>query len=214
MKLSGTKKILLLGLILLIIAGIVVVALKGFNVSLICRQHESLSLYIEKQINLNEVKNICKEVFGNKSFVLRDVELFNDSFNVSVETITNEEKQELINKINEKYGTEFNSENVKINTNANIRIRDLIKPYFKPVIVSTLLITVYLVIRFRKVNAFKLLGVILEKIVITELALSSFIAITRIPLSPILINLMASIAVIELLICINKQEENIKVVNE
>lgn len=214
MKLSGIKKILLLGLILLIIAGIVVVALKGFNVSLTCKQHESISLYIGKEINMNDVKTICKDVFGNKKFILKDVELFNDSFNISVETITNEEKEELINKINEKYGTNFTAENVKVNTNSNIRIRDLVKPYFKPVVVSAVLIAVYLVIRFRKVNAFKLLGTILGEIVLTEFALASFIAIVRIPLSPILINIMASIAVIELLVYINNKEKSKKEVNE
>lgn len=214
MKLSGIKKILLLGLILLIIAGIVVVALKGFNVSLTCKQHESISLYIGKEINMNDVKTICKDVFGNKNFILRDVELFNDSFSISVETITNEEKEELINKINEKYGTNFSAENVKVNTNSNIRIRDLVKPYLKPVVVSAVLIAVYLVIRFRKVNAFKLLGTILGEIVLTEFALASFIAIVRIPLSPILINIMASIAVIELLVYINNKEKSKKEVNE
>ncbi len=214
MKLSGVKKILLLGLILLIIAGTVVVALKGFNVSLTCKQHESLSLYIGKQINMNDIKDICNEVFENKNFVLKDVELFNDSFNISVETITNEEKEELISKINEKYGTSFVAENVKVNTNANIRIRDLVKPYLKPVIVSAVLIAVYLVIRFRKISAFKLLGTILAEIVLTELAIASFIAIARIPLSPILINIMASIAVVELLVYINKNEKNGKKVTE
>lgn len=214
MKLSGIKKILLLGLILLIIAGIVVVALKGFNVSLTCKQHESLSLYIGKQINIKDIKNICNEVFGSKKFVLKDVELFNDSFNISVETITNEEKEELISKINEKYGTNFIAENVKVNNNANIRLRDLVKPYFKPVIVSAVLIAVYLVIRFRKFNTFKLLGTILLEIILTELALASFIAIVRIPLSPILINILASIAVVELLVYINKKEKSRKEITE
>lgn len=209
MKLSGMKKILLLGLILLVIAGAVVVALKGFNVSLIMQQHESISLYIGKQIEIKDIKNICNEVFGNKKVILREIELFNDSINVSVETITNEEKEQFVNKINEKYGTTFTAENVTVNTNANIRIRDLVKPYFKPVIVSAVLIAVYLVIRFRSMNAFKLLGKILGIIVLTEIALASFIAIIRIPLSPILINLMATIAVIELLVYINKKEKNI-----
>lgn len=66
MKLSGTKKILLLGLILIIIAGIVVVALKGVNVSLLYEQHESVNLVVGKEIDINDIKDICKEVFNNK----------------------------------------------------------------------------------------------------------------------------------------------------
>lgn len=210
MKLSGSKKIILLGLILLIIAGIVVVALKGFNVSLTMQQHESINLYIGKKIELPDVEGICKEVFGNKKFILREVELFDDSINVSVETITNEEKEQLLNKINEKYGTTFTTENVSVNSNSNIRIRDLVKPYFKPVVLSAVLIAVYMVIRFRKANVLKLLGTIIGIIILTESVLASFIAITRLPLSPILINLMATVAVIELLIYINKKENKVE----
>ena len=105
MKLDGNKKIILLGLILLIVAGIIVVALKVFNVSLILQQHESVNIFICKEVNLKDIKSICNEVFGNKRVVLRNVELFDDSVNINVESITNEEKEVLVSKINEKYGT-------------------------------------------------------------------------------------------------------------
>ncbi len=211
MKLDGNKKIILLGLILLIIAGIVVVALKGFNVSLILQQHESVNLVIGKEIDLKDIKSICNEVFGNKKVVLRNVELFNDSVNINVESITNEEKEGLVNKINEKYGTEITVEGLTVNSNSNVRIRDLIKPYFKPVILSIVLIIVYLIIRFRKENTLNVLGTIAGIIVLTEAALASIIAIVRIPLSPIMINLMTVVAIIELLVYINKKENASKV---
>ena len=71
MKLSGNKKIVLLGIILLIIAGIVVVALKGVKVSLNMQQHEELNVYIGKPTKLNDIKAICQEVFENKRFVVK-----------------------------------------------------------------------------------------------------------------------------------------------
>lgn len=211
MKLDGSKKIILLGLILLIIAGMVVVALKGFNVSLILQQHESVNLVIGKEIDLKDIKSICNEVFGNKRVVLRKVELFNDSVNINVESITNEEKEGLVSKINEKYGTELTLEGVTVNSNSNIRIRDLVKPYFKPVILSVVLIVVYLIIRYRKENVLSVLGTITGIIVLTEAGLASIIAIVRIPLSPLMINLMTVIAIIELLVYINKKENVDKV---
>ena len=136
MKLSGSKKILLLGIILLIVAGVVVVLLKGFNVSLFYRQHEELNIVIGKEVNIKDINGICKEVFGNKSFIVRSVELFDDSISIRAESITNEEKSELVNKINEKYSTELVAEDLTVNENPNIRIRDLIRPYVKPVIAS------------------------------------------------------------------------------
>ncbi len=206
MKLDGNKKIILLGLILLIIAGIIVVAFKGFNVSLIYQQHENVSFLIGKDVDLKDIKQICKEVFNGKEVVLKEMELFNDSVNISVESITNEEKEQLINKINEKYGTEFTLEGITTRTISNIRIRDLIKPYFKPVILSAVLIIVYLIIRFRKSNIVELLGTIAVVIILTEALLASIIAIVRLPLSPVMINLMMLVAVVELLVYINKKE--------
>ena len=82
MKLSGSKKILLLGMILLIVAGIVVVSLKGVKVSLRLQQHEVVNVYLEKKIDSKEFRRICKEVFGNKTFEVTTMysEIFGSSF--------------------------------------------------------------------------------------------------------------------------------------
>lgn len=207
MKLSGSKKILLLGIILLIIAGIVVVALKGVKVSLTLQQHETVKVYIGKKVEIEEFKNICKEVFGNKTVNVRENEYFSESFSINIETITDEEKTKLVEKINEKFETELTVESLEVNTASNIRIRDIVKPYFKPVIISTVLIIVYMIIRFRKMSAIKLLAKIFGIIVLTEAVIFSLIAIIRVPLSPTIINSMAVIAVIELIIYINKIEK-------
>ncbi len=208
MNFSGSKKIILLGIILLIIAGIVVVALKGVNVSLILQQHESINLLIGKEVERKDIKDICKEVFQNKNVVVRNLELFDDSVNISVESITDEEKNDLVQKINEKYGTTFTSDDLTIQSNSNIRVRDLVRLYVKPVIISVILIIVYMIIRFRKVNALKLLGKIFGIVILTEALIASIIAIVRVPLSPVMINLMAVVAVVELIIYINKQENS------
>lgn len=201
---NGNKKIVLLGLILLIIAGIIVVALKGFNVSLMLEQHESLNIMVGKEIDINEIKNMCNEVFKDKKVVVRSIDLFNDSVNISVQAITDEEKSELINKINEKYGTELVADNVNVNTIANVRIRDLVRPYVKPIVISVVVIIAYLIILFRKMSAFKLLGKIALIILLTEATLASIIAIVRIPMSPVIVNLMTVVAVFELLVYINR----------
>ena len=209
MKLDGMKKLLLLGMILLIIAGCVVVALKGFNVSLIYRQHEELNLNIGKKVEKTDINNICKEVFNDKSFTIKPIELFEDSISIRAQAITNEEKNEIINKVNEKYGTEIVSDDISISQNPNIRIRDLIRPYRKPVIATSIVIMCYLYLKYRTNNAFKFLGKILAVIVLSELVLASLIAITRIPVSPIIVNLMVTFGIVELLILINNKEKEI-----
>ena len=206
MKLSGNKKIILLGMILLIIAGIVVVALKGVKVSLTLQQHEAINIYVGKNIEIKEIKNICKEVLEKKDFTLRRIDVFNDAVTLNVESITNEEKDAIISKISEKYGIEMNENNISDRTISNVRVRDMIGVYVKPVIISTILIFVYMVIRFRKESAAKLLGKIVGIIILTEALIASFVAVCRIPLSPTLINVMAVIAVLEIIIYINRLE--------
>ena len=205
MKLSGNKKIVLLGVILLIIAGIVVVALKGINVSLVFQQHESISLLIGKQININEIQEICNEVFKNKKVVLKKVELFDDSVSIIAQSITDEEKSNLIQKVNEKYSTEFKVEDITIEKISNVRVIDMVRPYILPIIISTVLIIIYMIIIFKNQKFVKIIGKIFEIILLTELALASIIAISRIPLLPIMVNLMFVIAIIELIFLINKE---------
>ena len=82
------KKISILGLCLLILAGVVVVLFRGFNVNFLLEQHEVIEFTIGKDFDLSEVYDICKEVFGNKKVVLRKIELFNDSVSINVNSIT------------------------------------------------------------------------------------------------------------------------------
>lgn len=205
MKLSGYKKLLLLGIILLIVAGIFVVALKGVNVSLDLHQHESITIKIGKEINLKEIEEICNNVFENKKYIAREVEMFSDSTNIIVESITDEEKEELVNKINEKYGTELTVQNLSINSNSNIRIRDIVKPFIFPVVISMVLVGIVYAIVYRNkvaiIKYMKTLGII----ILAEALIASVIAIIRIPLSQSIITLMLFVAVAEIMVCMNKK---------
>ena len=198
------KKISILGMCLLILAGIVVVLFRGFNVDFLLEQHEVIEFTIGKDFELSDVKNICKDVFGNKKVILRKIELFDDSISINVSSITNEEKEKLVNKLNEKYGTEKAVSDVEVKTVAKVRIRDWVKPYIKPILVSGIIILAYVAIRFREENLLKLFAKIIGIIVLTILTILSIFAICRVPMSPIYIMILTIIALIELIICINK----------
>ena len=208
MKLNENKKIVILGLILLIVAGMIVVALKGFNVSLMLSKHESINFTIGKEFNIKDVESICKEVFNDKKFVIRKVELFDDAVNINALSITDDEKQNLVNKMNEKYETSYTADDINVSNISNIRIRDLIKIYVKPFCISGAIICLYILIRFRKINSFKVIGKLLCILLFTEAIIASTIAITRIPVSALIINLMTCVALIELIIYINKIEKD------
>ena len=78
------KKILILGLILLIIAGIVVVLLKGFNVDLMLESHEEITYKLDTEYELKDIESICKEVFGSKKVIIKEVEFFKDAVAINV----------------------------------------------------------------------------------------------------------------------------------
>lgn len=206
MKLSGYKKLLLLGIILIILAGIFVVALKGVNVSLQLQQHESIMVKVGKAIELKDIKEICNNIFDNKDYVIKNVEMFNDSVDIIVESITDEEKQELVNKINEKYQTGLVTEDLTIRTNSNVRIRDIVRPFIISIVISVIIIgVVYMAIYRNKetaINYVKTLALTL----VTEAFIASVIAIVRIPLTQSIITAMLFIAIAQIMFCMNKNK--------
>lgn len=212
----GISKILILGIILLILAGIIIVVLgNGFNVDLNLKEHRNITFEINKEFNLNDVKSICNEVFGNKDFKLKKVDLFNDVVDISVDSVvTDEEKTNLVTKMNEKFGTTATLEDLVITDTYNIRIRDLVKPYIQPVCISILGIIIWMIIRFRKNNLLKILLTTLCIIILTEASLLSIIVITRFPLSATVINLILVLAVAELIIYTEYKAREFKKISE
>ena len=81
-------------------------------------------------------------------------------------------------------------------------------PYLVPSFVSMVLITIYLVIRFRKLNAAKLLGKLYGMLIILLAIIASVVAIVRIPFSSITINLMAVAVIIAIVVYTAYIEKN------
>ena len=205
------KKILIFSLIILILAGMIIVALKGFNVDLMLQKHDSIEYIIGKDFEIKDIKQITKEVFLKKKVVIRTIEVFDDAVSINVSSITEEEKNVLIEKLDEKYKEGEQTENVQIVSNPPIRIRELANPYIIPTIIAFGLIYILEEVKLYK-NTKKSYLKILEsmiKVVVLELSLLSLIAICRIPVSIITIPLLLVIAMIEIILYFNKEIENV-----
>lgn len=205
------KKILIFSLIILILAGMIIVALKGFNVDLMLQKHDSIEYIIGKDFEVKDIKQITKEVFLNKKVVIKTIEVFDDAVSINVSSITEEEKNVLIEKLDEKYKEGEQTENVQIVSNPPIRIRELANPYIIPTIIAFGLIYILEEVKLYK-NTKKSYLKILEsmiKVVVLELSLLSLIAICRIPVSIITIPLLLVIAMIEIILYFNKEIENV-----
>ena len=207
---NNNKKIITLGMILLILAGIIIVALKGVNVSLMFGKHEAIEIKLDTDVDINVIDEICKNVFLDKKIVVKELEVFGNSVQINVESITDEEKNNLIEKINEKFGTSKTVDDLKIYSVSNKRIRDVLKIYVKPMIISFSIIFAYMLIRFRKINAVNIIIDFIKKVILTEAIILSGIAIVRLPVSDFVINLFMVIAVIELICTIFKNEKKLE----
>lgn len=179
-KISNISRIVILLAIIIVVAGVVMVVIKGYNFSLDYKEHSRIEIYIGKQFETKDIKEITNQVLGNKQVSIKKVEVFNQSVAIEVEELSEEEYKTVTEKIKEKYNIE--EENFAIKTEVkNVRGRDIIKPYIAPYISATILAIIYFVIRFRKQGVVKIILASLISLIGMQAVYFSIIAITRIP---------------------------------
>ena len=178
---STKNKILYIITVLVIVAGIIVWKIKGFNLELQYSTRDQINLNNNTDINKEEIEQIVSEVLGNTRYFVQDVETFGNSVSVVAEKITDEQKNQIIEKFNEKYGTKLKAEDVETVSIPFTRIKDVIRPFIIPGIVITIIILVYFFIRYNNIDKKKLLLKTVLYTIGAELLLYSIIAITRIP---------------------------------
>ena len=150
------KKIIFIVLAIIIIVGIVLTATIGLNVDIIYKNHEQIKIYIGKEINIKDIEVIAKEVFTKQKIQVEMIESFNDSCAINIENVTDEQIELLKQKITEKYGIEDLTNSIERTSIPNLRLRDLIKPYIIPVIISTLIVFGFMAIRFKNIGSVKI----------------------------------------------------------
>ena len=181
MKQKSTKIIIAL-IAIILIAGIVMTFTKGLKFNLNYANSKKIEINIGKEFEEKDIKEITDDVFGKQPVLIQAIEVYKDAVSITTTDITEEQKNTLITKINEKYGKEISTDDVTIEENGHIRGRDIIKPYITPFIIVTVIILAYLAIRYYKINSLKVITKSFIKIVIAQLLLLSIIAITRMPI--------------------------------
>ena len=116
----------------IVIIGIIVTATVGLNFDLKYQEAKRIQLNIGKTFEISDIKQITKEVLGNQKVYIRKVEVYEDTVSILAKDITNEQKTEIVNKTNEKYGLELSADQIEITTIPRTRGRDIIKPYVIP----------------------------------------------------------------------------------
>ena len=175
------QKMIIAIIILIIIAGIIITATMGLNFDLRFQESKKVELYLGKDFEIKDIKQITNEVMPNQYVIVQKVEVYEDSVSIIAKDINDEQKQNLVNKVNEKYGTEISNDTTEIVTIPHTRGRDLVKPYILPFAISMIIILVYMAVRYRKLGVIKTVLQTIFVCILTQVVLLSIIAITRIP---------------------------------
>ncbi len=198
-KMTKKSKIIIGIIALIIIAGIVVTLTIGLNFGLRYQESERIELYLETEFEISDIKQITDEVMPGEAVIIQKVEVYEDTVSITAKEITDEQKQSLIDKVNEKYGTTLSADSIEIESIPNTRGRDIIKPYIVPFIISTLIILVYMAVRYRKLGTRKTLLKTIFISILAQVILLSIIAITRIPIGILTIPMVITVYLLTLI---------------
>ena len=185
------------------------IAVKGFNFDLKYQETQRVELYLKTEFNISDIRQITNEVFGNQKVMIQKVEVFEDSVSITTTSISDEQKSNLITKINEKYGTELTTEDTTVENIGHTRGRDIIKPYIVPFAISTIIVLIYLGIRYYKLSIAKVIAKSIGVMALAQILLFNIITITRIPIGRLTIPMVILVYLLTLFGITNMFEKNL-----
>lgn len=154
-EIGKNTKIIAILIALVILIGVIISLTVGLNFDLRYQEAKKIQLYLEKDFEIADIKQITDEVLPNQKVMLQKVEVFEDTVSILAKDITEEQKGNMITKVNEKYGLELKNEQVEITKIPHTRGRDIIKPYIIPFGIATIIILAYMMIRYYKLGIVK-----------------------------------------------------------
>ncbi len=208
-KTKMKNKLLYILIAIIIIAGIVVGCTAKFKFSLAYDDSVRVEMYIGKDYTKSDVEAIAKEAFSTKEVLIQKIEFFNDSVAITVRESNDEKLNNLVTKVNEKYGTTLTKEDLTIVDVPHYRGRDIMSNYIVPIAISAVLIIIYSIIRFRKIELAKIIAKLVIWPIIIEALYLSILAIARIPISYYTLPLGIILAVITLTTITYKNEKKL-----
>lgn len=181
-KVMKNKMISYIVIALIILVGIAAIFAFKLNFTLMYSEHTTINVYLGKAYNLQEIKQIVEETLGKQETIYQEIETFGDSLAITVKEATDEQVSNLEAKLKEKYEIESTEQILQTNKIGHLRGRDIVKPYIVPMLISTIIILIYIGIRYIKLGTIKVVLTLLLRLAVSEALLLSIIAIIRIPI--------------------------------
>lgn len=202
------NKILLIVLILLIISGIIILGVKGFNKSPEYIAGTKIEVHIAKGYNKNDIVNIAKECFTNKDIYFEDIEKLNQVASIKVKAYTEEELNSYKAKISEKYDIEEDSLQLYEIPVPTTQIRTVIMPYVFPVMLVTVISLIYVLFRnLKSKDKWKNILKILLVLAIVLGVYFSLILVLRLPFGTYTMPMALAIYILTLIILGNNMKK-------
>lgn len=182
---------------------------KGLVFGLNYEDSKKVEINLGKQFEEKDIKEITNDVFGKQPVLIQAIEVYKDAVSITTTEISDEQKSNLITKLNEKYGTDISTDDITIEANAHIRGRDIVKPYIVSFAIATVIVLVYLSIRYYKLNSLKVLAKSIGIMLLAQLILLAIIAIARIPIGVLTMPVVLLIYVLSTYICTTKFDKDL-----
>lgn len=204
-----SAKIIIALIAIILIAGTIMICTKGLAFGLNYEDSKKVEINLGKQFEEKDIKEITNDVFGKQPVLIQAIEVYKDAVSITTTEITDDQKANLIAKLNEKYGTDISTDDITIEANAHIRGRDIVKPYIVSFAIATVIVLVYLSIRYYKLNSLKVLAKSIGIMLLAQLILLAIIAIARIPIGVLTMPVVLLIYVLSTYICTTKFDKDL-----
>ena len=204
-----SAKIIIALIAIILIAGTIMICTKGLIFGLNYEDSKKVEINLGKQFEEKDIKEITNDVFGKQPVLIQAIEVYKDAVSITTTEITDDQKADLITKLNEKYGTDISTDDITIEANAHIRGRDIVKPYIVYFAIATVIVLVYLSIRYYKLNSLKVLAKSIGIMLLAQLILLAIIAIVRIPIGVLTMPVVLLIYVLSTYICTTKFDKDL-----
>lgn len=206
------KKLLYTILVCIIIAGAIIIGTMGLKADIVYSKNVKIAVYLGKQYNTEEIRQMAKEVFETDRVLVQQVEYYGDMFTLTISQDVEDidgKVEKLNNQLNEKYGLENKKEDIEVTYQPKIKLSSILMPYLLPLAISMIVILVYVLIRFRKIGIFKTLGLYILTVLATEAVYLSILAIARIPINRLVTPIGLAIYVIAITVVTAMQEKKL-----
>ena len=203
------KKIPLIIIKSIILAGIIMLFVAGFEKSVNYKAGTRIEVYIPKGYEGQDILAIAKESFIGKKIALEKVEKLVQIAGINInEKYSEEEMNNFKSKISEKYGIEEKELEIYEVSLPKVRVSTDIKPYVYPITLVTILSLIYVLFRnIKNENKWRIILKIVITLAVVLGVYFSLILITRVPYGAYTMPIALAIYIITLLISVNNKSK-------